>query len=406
MRSDRTSQQPSTTTAQSRRHLAVAPEPGSARGFRARVRAHFSAWWPVWVVAVVSRMGVVIVGFLSQYAATNRGIADVLPFARSGTFVHYEDVVLRGYSLSNAYEFPLYPAMLSAAHGVGIPLTIASLLISAICCIVGSVAMAVLGERYVGRTASTVAATYLLLWPTSHFFSLASTESVMLLTSVAAVIFALRGSTGGWLLAAPCAAACALTRPPGALIGVVLLGIAIGQLMDGRLRRPAPLIAALAAGASIPAAVFAFFWYLRNVTGDFQAALHAQEQFGRSMSLTGPWAAVSGAVNSVRSGSIGPAFELAAVALAVGMLAVFALKSGGNRSERWGWVAFGVCSLLLPLSTGLVWQMPRFTMMILPVFWAVGIIGTRWKPLHAGLLVILPMALAFRVVFEVVGVHQ
>lgn len=406
MRSHRPSTSSTDSDAQPSRHLMVAPEPVMVSGLRASVRAHFAAWWPVWVVALVSRIGIIIVGLLSQYAATSRGIADVLPFAKSGTYVHYEDVVLRGYTLSNAYEFPLYPALLNAFHSIGIPLTVASLGISALCCIIGAVGMAVLGERYVGRTASTVATTYLLLWPTAHFFSLASTESLMLLTCVGAVMCAVRGSTGGWLLAAPFAAACALTRPPGALIGVVLLGIAIGQLRDGRLRRPGPFVAALAAGASVPAAVFAFFWYLRRVTGDFQAALHAQEQFGRSMSLTGPYDAITGAVHGIRSGSIGPVFELAAVALVVCMLGVFAVKSRGERFERWGWIAFGIGSLLLPLATGLVWQMPRFAMVILPVFWGLGLVGTRWKPLHAGLMVILPMALALRVVFEVVGVHQ
>jgi len=38
-----------------------------------------------------------------------------------------------------------------------------------------------LGARYVGKKPAVIAAAYLCVFPTSHFFSLASTESLMLL---------------------------------------------------------------------------------------------------------------------------------------------------------------------------------------------------------------------------------
>lgn len=363
-------------------------------------------WWPVWVVAIASRMGVIVVGLLSEYAARGRGIEDVVAFSQSGTFVHYQDVVLRGYTASNAYEFPLFPVLLGIVHSFGLRLDVASMLIANACFVVGMIGMAMLGSRYVGRDAAIAGTTLLVLWPTSHFFSIASTESIMLATSVWAVLSALRATTGGWIGAGVLAAACALSRPPGALVGVVLLAVAIAQLRSGHLRGMRPIGAALAAGAAIPAAVFGFFWYLREVTGNFQAALDAQKQFGRSMTIDGPVRAFSSAASSIAAGSIGPAFEIAAVILIIAMLGLFAARARGSFVERWGWVTFGILSLLLPLSTGLVWQMPRFAMLMMPVFWAMGVVASRWKWVQSTLLVLLPMALAFKVTFDVVGVTQ
>ncbi len=389
-----------------RRRLAAVPARSESRGLRGRVRAHMLEWWPIWVAAVASRIGIIVVGLLSEYAARSRGVNDVVAFSRSGTFVHYQDVVLRGYTAANAYEFPLFPALLGIAHSLGMRLDVASMLVANACFIVGIVGMAMLGRRYVGREAAIAGATLLVLWPTSHFFSIASTESLMLAASVWAVIFALRASPANWCAAGVCAAACALSRPPGALIGVVLLAIAVSQLRSGQLRGPRAIGAAIAAGAAIPMAVLAFFWYLREVTGNFQAALDAQQQFGRSMTLDGPVRALSSAMDSIAAGSLGPAFEIAAIGLIIAMLTVFAARANGARIERWGWVAFGVLSLLMPLSSGLVWQMPRFAMLMLPVFWAMGIVANRWKWVQSGLLILLPMALAFKVTFDVVGVTQ
>lgn len=389
--------------------LAASPQ-SEERALRTRLlpawlRAHFAAWGLVWIAFAATRFGVLVVGVLAEYAARNRGIEDVLPFAQAGTYIHYAGVISEGYTLENATEFPLLPALMyGLQQGTGMSLAVAGLLISNLCFLVGLIGFAKLGERYVGHDASVRASIYLAIWPVSHFFSLASTESLMLAGLVTAVLLALRGTTAGWLGAAVAALLCALTRPPGVLVGIPLLLIAIGQLRSGELRgRRIP--AAIAAGAAIPAGVLGFFFYLQMKTGDFKASLHAQEQFNRHLSLDGPWRAVSGAVEAVRGGSLGEGFELAAAFLVTAMVIVFAARAAGDRWEVRGWVLFGAASVLMPLATGLVWQMPRFALLVPPLFWMLGVLGRRqW--VHVAALILLPMALAFRVMFEVVGVTQ
>jgi hypothetical protein len=171
------------------------------------------------------------------------------------------------------------------------------------------------------------------------------------------------------------------------------------------MRRPTTLFAALAALAAIPVALLGFFLHLRSRTGELLASVHAQEEFGRSMSLDGPYRAISNAVTSISNGALGTAIELAAAfGIAVAIVA-FAAVAVGDRWEIRGWTAFAALSLLMPLATGLVWQMPRFALLIPPVFWMLGVIARR-PALHLALLITLPMALTFKVVFDVVGVSQ
>lgn len=374
-------------------------------GARARVRRHLAVWWPVWVAYAASRLGVLAVGVLAAYASRARELGPVVDLPRAGTFIHYADVVTGGYTLQNATEYPLLPLAMKALSLVGVPLAAGAMLITNIAFLVGLLAFASLGERYVGREAAVRGATYLAIFPTAYWFSLASTESLMLATLCGAALLALRGTPAGWIGAGTAAAACALTRPPAVFVVLVLAALAIAQWRSGHLARRTA-VAAAAALAMVPAALVGFFAYMHAATGDAFAPMHAQRQFGRSMSLAGPWNAVTSALEAVRGGTLGPGFELAAAALIALAIVVFALRrTEADRIEVSGWVAFAAASLMLPLATGLVWQMPRFALLVPPLFWLLGTVGRRqW--IHQAMLILFPMALAFRVVFEVAGVRQ
>jgi hypothetical protein len=184
----------------------------------------------------------------------------------------------------------------------------------------------------------------------------------------------------------------------------VLLAIAIAQLRRGSLGVRGTL-AAIAAGAMIPAALLAFFAFLDAKTGDFLAAFHAQDQFNRHDTLDGPIKAFESGVRNTLGGSPGQLIELVATLGAAALIVWFAARAAGDRWEVRGWVAFGAASLLLPLATGVLWQMPRFALLIPPVFWMLGALGAQRRPLHVAVLVLFPLALAVKVAAAVVGVE-
>ncbi|MCW2949715.1 MAG: hypothetical protein JWN41_728 [Thermoleophilia bacterium] len=380
--------------------------PGERGGVDARMRRHFADWKPVYLAFAVSRLLVFAIGFGAELVERTRGAnpASWRPFAHAETFPHYLDVVTHGYTAANAYDYPLLPAFMAGGHAIGIPVALTAMVVSNLCFALGLVGFAAIGERYIGRPAAVRAAIYLALAPFAYWFSVASTESLLLACVAGSVLLALRGTSRSWLGAGALAAAAALTRPPGALLGIVLLAVAIDQLLSGTLRGRR-IVAALAGGAMIPIAIAGFFLYLKGRTGDALAAVHAQDQFNRHVSARGPVDAFNSAVHHVLAGSPGQAIELVATLASAAALVWFLAASAGRRWEVRGWVAFGAASLLLPLATGVMWQMPRFALLIPPVFWVLGMLGSKRVWLDRAVLVVFPLALAVEVVAAVVGVH-
>jgi len=384
---------------------APTPTPDPSEG-QSRLRAHFAEWRPVYLAFALSRLLVLAVGFGAELFQRISGAdpSTWRPFAHAETYPHYMDVVTNGYTAANAYDYPLLPAFMAGGQAIGIPGALTAMVVSNVCLALGLVGFAIIGERFVGRKAAVRGAIYLAIAPFAYWFSIASTESLLLACVVGAVILALRGTTGSWLAAGALAGAAALTRPPGALLGIVLLAIAIDQIVTGRLRGR-KVLAALAAGAMIPAALAGFFLYLKDRTGDALAAIHAQDQFNRHVSARGPIDAFTSAFSNAAGGSPGQAVELVATLASAAALAWFLASAAGRRWEVRGWTLFGIASLLLPLATGVMWQMPRFALLILPVFWMLGALGAQRTWVHRVVLVTFPLALAVKVATAVVGVH-
>lgn len=381
------------------------PDPATRRA-GARLRAHVRAWRPVYIAFALSRLLVLVIGFAAEAAMRIGGVDPERwrPFAFAETYPHYANVATNGYTLENAFNFPLLPGLMAAGGSIGLPLALIAFVLSNVAFLLGLLGIAALGERYVGEEATRRGAVYLALAPFGYWFSVTSTESLMLALLAGSVLLALRATPGAWLGAGALAALATLTRPPGALIGLLLLCIAIGQLRDRRLRLPA-IGAALAAGAMVPAAVLAFMAYLHVRTGDALAFLHAQDDFNRHVTLDGPARALGSGLRNTLAGSPGQAIELVATFGAAALVVMFATNAAGRLWELRGWTLFGVASLLLPLATGVLWQMPRFVLLIPPVFWMLGALGARHRWLHRTVLVLFPVALMVKVVAAVVGVE-
>lgn len=380
------------------------PEPARREG--SPLRAHVRQWRSVYLAFAVSRLIVVLVGWGAELAMR---IGDVdparwRPFAFAETYPHYADVAVHGYTLENAVNFPLLPAFMASGDAIGLPMWLVAFVVTNVAFLFGLVGFAMLGERCIGPDAARRAATYLALAPFAYWFSVTSTEGLLLGLVAGSALLALRGTPRGWLGAGVLAALAALTRPPGAFVGLVLLGI-LGAQLRSRSIGARTVAAALAAGAMIPAAIVAFMAYLDDRTGDPLAFLHAQADYNRHVTLDGPARALGSGIKLAAGGSIGQAIELVATFGSAALLVMFAANAAGRRWEVRGWTAFGAASLLLPLATGVLWQMPRFALLVPPVFWMLGVLGTRHAWLHRAVLVLFPIALVVKVATAVVGVE-
>ncbi|MCW2926167.1 MAG: hypothetical protein JWM86_135 [Thermoleophilia bacterium] len=388
------------------RVLETPEEPGAERR-TSRVGDHLREWRSVYLAFAISRLLVAGVGWGVELALRITGAdpANWRPFAFAETYPHYADVALHGYTLENAVNFPLMPGLMAGGAAIGIPMWLTAFLATNLAFLVGLVGMAMLGERFVGGDAARRGALYLALAPFAYWFSVTSTEGLLLGLVAGSALLALRGTPASWLGAGVLAAVAALSRPPGAFLGIVLLGILVAQLRSGSIARRS-VAAALAAGAMIPAAVIGFMAFLDAKTGDPLAFMHAQDEFNRHVTADGPIRAIGSALElTVVQHSIGQAIELVATFGAAALLVWFGATAAGRRWEVRGWTLFGAASLLLPLATGVLWQMPRFALLIPPVFWMLGALGSRHVWLHRTVLVLFPVALMVKVATAVVGVH-
>jgi hypothetical protein len=300
--------------------------------------------------------------------------------------VWYGRVAAHGYLLipgrqSDPAFFPLFPIVMRALHGAGLPLPLAGALIANGAFLLAVPAFHRLGRRLLPERVALRGAVFLAVAPMGYVFSMAYPESLLLLLGVLAVLAALDGL---WLAAAPLAGLAALARPEGALLAVVLGGIAWrgwGSLDSGGRGR------AVAAILAAPAAVIAFMGYLQWSLGDIHAWSQAEEPWGRSFGLDGPLRAVE---HLPRLISTEPLLARDAVLLALeAALLVLAARRTSLPRE---WIAAGALVLLLPLFSGTFESAGRFSMMALPCYWGAGALELSPRleqAVRAGCLVLL-----------------
>ncbi len=232
-------------------------------------------------------------------------------------------------------------------------------------------ALAALTADRDGAAAARRAVWTLALLPTAVYCSLAYTESIALLCAIGAAAAAVRGR---YLLAGIAAAVGSLARPTGVLV-VVLIGLLALQFdarPGARLRR--------AAAAALPsvAALAAFLGWMAAARGSALLPFEAQRAWDRGQLGIGLVTAAPDELragwNHVIDGTGGrPGTPPSATSWCWRppwcCWAMLWRAEGGIRSP---WVAYSVVVLAVPLSSGTLTSMARFSLMAFPLVWPLG----------------------------------
>ena len=289
----------------------------------------------------------------------------------------YLDIARHGYAhdtgqvgtvFTNLAFFPLLPGIMAAFLAVGINPFVGALVVANLAFLGALAAFRALTAERDGEAAASRAVWTLALLPTAVYCSLAYTESIALVCAIAAAVAAVRGR---YLLAGVVAAAASLTRPTGILV-VVLIGLlALRSSPDPatRLRR--------AAAAVVPSvlAVGAFLAWMAAARGSALLPFEAQRawdrgQLGIGLVTTAPGELRAGWDHIVH-GTGGAAWhatirDLVVLVAALVLLALLWRAEGGIRSP---WVAYSAVVLAVPLSSGTITSMARFSLMAFPLLW-------------------------------------
>lgn len=310
---------------------------------------------------------------------------------------HYITIATKGYSGFEPAFFPLYPALL---HLIGSPIgnrLIAGLVISNVAGFFALLYLYKLVEHEFDRHVAHRAIFYISIFPTAVFFSAVYTESLFLFLTVASVYY-LRERR--WLTAGIFGYFAALTRSEGILLAIPFLieWLSATKLTPGGWRqlRLGALVRPLLGIGLIPLGLATYMSYLWVLVGDPLRFSSVQVHWGREFGP--PWASFWHAF-SIIFGNFPPQsiadqiIEVAFTVLMLGMLLA------GWRRLRPSYVAYMGASILIPISTSSLMSMPRFALVLFPMFVLFALWGGKPNVNNAIVAFSLPLLGLFTVLF-------
>jgi Gpi18-like mannosyltransferase len=303
--------------------------------------------------------------------------------------VHYLSIAAQGYQGIQPAFFPLYPLLIRILGLFTGNDLIAGLLVSNACFFFGLLYLYKLLEHEFDRPVARRAIFYVSIFPTAIYFSAVYTESLFFFLTVAAFYY-MRSQR--WLLAAIFGFFAALTRAEG-----ILLLIPFGVEWFARYHS-APLRGLRNAlyGALIPLGLGVYMAYLWVLRGDALYFAHVQKYWGRQAAM--PWVSLMNSFHKILHAANGQTVANQSLEVAFTALMIVVLLCGWRRL-RLSYTAYMAISVLLPMCTSSLMSMPRFALVLFPMF----AILARWgdRPWANTLVVAfsLPLLGLFTVLF-------
>ncbi len=339
-------------------------------------------------IVVIAELAAVIVG---QRPGTHVQESSHLLLAVWGRWdaVHYLNIATHGYQGTDMAFFPLYPLLIRILGTLVGNHLIAGLLISNACFFFGLLFLYKLLEREFDRPVARRAIFYVSIFPTAVFFSAVYTESLFFTLTVASFYY-LRQHR--WWLAGAIGCFAAMTRVEGVLLAIPF---AIEWYLVYRTAPKRGLFGLLGA-ALIPCGLFVYMAYLWVLRADPLYFSHVQIHWHRHLAM--PWVSIVNSIAKIVHATsaqtiANQSLELAFTALMIGVLI------GGWKSLRPPYIAYMGLSILVPISTSSLMSMPRFALVLFPMFAILGRWGERPWVNNVILAFSLPLLGLFTVLF-------
>ena len=278
-------------------------------------------------------------------------------------------------SPSNAAFFPLYPLLIRAIHALlFLPPNeywwlVTAIALSNIALLIGLTYFRALLAMDFDEEIASRAITYLLIFPTTFFFSGVYSESLFLTLTLGAFYYA---RNNRWLLACIFAALGTLTRSQGIILALPLL-IEYLRERNFSLRKVGWDVAAF---ALIPAALFAFALFLKLKFGSWTVMFDVQNTWGRH--LMWPWHPLAWflrhapALSPEHHDKLDFCFLLLLLGAAI----------AGLRRLRVSYSVYIWTAVVFFSCWGVLGSIPRFDLVIFPLFIVLALIGAHSRAFH------------------------
>jgi len=338
-------------------------------------------------IIVIAELAAVIIG---QRAGTHVQESSHALLAVWGRWdaVHYLDIATQGYQGTDMAFFPLYPLLIRLVGALAGNHLIAGLLISSASFFLGLLYLYKLLEHEYDRAVARRAIFYVSIFPTAVYFTAVYTESLFFMLTVASFYYMREHK---WWIAGFVGFLAALTRVEGVLLLVPFL-------MEWSAVRKSPKKSdryGVYAAALVPLGLATYMAYLWVLRADPLYFSHVQIHWNRH--LAPPWVSLVNAFGKlVHSGGAAVAHESLEVAFTLLMIGVLL---AGWHSLRPSYIAYMALSILVPMSTSNLMSMPRFALVLFPMFAILARWGERPWVNNVILAFSLPLLGLFTVLF-------
>lgn len=317
---------------------------------------------------------------------------------------HYLKIATDGYSGTEMAFFPLYPLLIRGVGALTGNHLVAGLLISNIASFFSLLFFYKLVEHQYDRAVAHRATFYISIFPTAVFFSAVYSESLFLALTVASFYYIRERK---WLTAGILGFFAALTRVEGVLLAVPFLiewlivvftsGPSPFESLRNTLKHPlAALVRPVAGLLLVPLGLLSYMAYLWVLRGDPLYFSHVQAHWGRHLAY--PWESVAHSVKILTQSHVPQAIADSGLEVAFTALMVAVLIAGFWRL-RPSYSVYMALSILIPMSTSSLMSMPRFALVLFPMFVMFALWGARPSVNNAIVAFSLPILGLYTVLF-------
>ncbi len=310
---------------------------------------------------------------------------------------HYLYIAKFGYSGTEAAFFPLYPLLIRIAGALTGSQLVAGLIISNAASFLAMLYLYKLIEHEYNRHVAQRATFYVSIFPTAIFFSAVYSESLFLFLTVASFYYVRERR---WVLAGAFGFLAALTRSEGVLLAAPLfIEWVIAAKEGGReffRYWVDDVVKPLIGMTLVPLGLAAYMAYLWVLNGDPLRFSHVQSHWGRHFAP--PWVSFANTVQKIAHATATQTIADQALELAFTLLMLTVLFVGLRRL-RLSYVVYMALSIAIPMCTGSLLSMPRFALVLFPMFALFGLWGARPTFGNAYVAFSLPLLGLFTVLF-------
>lgn len=313
---------------------------------------------------------------------------------------HYLLIAQNGYLTFKQAFFPFYPLLISYLSGFSkepFLLAITAFLISNFTFLFSLFFLWKLVRLDYSRKIASLSILAILVFPTSFYFGAVYTESLFLFLTLGAFYAARKDR---WIMAGVLGMLASATR----VIGILLLPALLFEWWDKRKQGKAGLPELLFL-LLVPLGLLSYMLFLKETTGDPFAFYNLQVLSGEQRSTTLiPLYQVFWRYAKMLW-EIAPNFIYLTIfiELLAGIFGILLLVLGYLKRMRPSYLCFGFLSYLLPTLSGSFSSMPRYLVVIFPIFIALAIFISRNRLLRFGILAALIVLLAIETMLFIRG---